>query len=119
VFETPAEVISALKRYRDAFDPRTTSIITPFRNGHDPHAEPFRAGFLGSIQERDELLRRLTERIAVRERALLLLWYIADLPVARIARRLGISRIHCYRLRKQAIDCLCDDPGRQAAGSEN
>lgn len=116
MFETPAQVIVALKRYRDVFDPRTTSIITPSRNGHDPHADPFRTGFLAGIQERDELLRRLSERIARRERILLLLWYIADLPVGRIARRLDISRVHCYRLRKQAIESLCDDPARAAGG---
>lgn len=115
MFETPHEVVSALKRYRDVFDPRSGSIIAPSKAGLDPRADPFRAGFLSGIDERQELARRLTTRLAARERLLLVLWYVADLPVPRIARRIGVSRVHCYRLRAEAVRALCDDPESQPA----
>lgn len=109
LFETRAEVIAALKRYRDAFVPKTGSIIFASRSDHDPTADPFRAGFLSGIEVRDELIRRMISRIAPRERLLLILWYVTDIPVARIARKLDISRMHCYRLRNHAVDALCDE----------
>lgn len=106
-FETPASVVCALKRYRDVFDPTTTSVILVSSNQFDPARGVFR-GLEGRLDEREELRRRMLERIPVRERKLLFLWYVADLPPARVAASLGISRMHCYRLRKVALEALCD-----------
>lgn len=110
LFASRAEVIFALKRYRDMFDPRSGSIIALSRNGYDPEAEPFRVGFLNGIEVRGELLHRMMTRLGPRERLLLLLWYVADLPPGKVARRVGVSRVHCYRLRNQALEALADQP---------
>lgn len=110
MYETAAEVIYALKRYRDVFQPISCSIIGASRQpGYDPTRDPFRAGFLSGIELRCELVHRMLERLNERERLLLLLWYVYDQPAARIANRLEISRVHCYRLRDHALDALCDD----------
>jgi DNA-directed RNA polymerase specialized sigma24 family protein len=108
-FTTPESIIHALKRYRDVFDPKTGSLILIARDRFDPSRGPFRAGFIDRLEERQELRRRMTERIQPRERKLLYLWYVADLPVTRVARMLGISRMHCYRLRKDALSAMCDE----------
>lgn len=99
--------MAALKRYRDVFDPTTTSVILVSSNQFDPTRGVFR-GLEGRLEEREELRRRMLERIAPRERKLLFLWYVADLRPAGVARALGISRMHCYRLRKVALDALSD-----------
>ncbi|HEY8201643.1 MAG TPA: hypothetical protein VII47_09840, partial [Actinomycetota bacterium] len=46
-----------------------------------------------------------------RERLLLVLWYVSDMPPTVIARQLNVSRVHCYRLRDKALRALCDVPG--------
>jgi hypothetical protein len=110
LFETPESVAHALKRYRDVFDPKTTSVILVLsRSGFEAPREPFRNGFVDKLDEREELRRRMVERLCQRERRLLYLWYVADLPPSRVARSLGISRMHCYRLRKEALLALSDE----------
>lgn len=109
MLKTVEEVIAALKRYREAFDPKTTSIIMCRKDGFDPLVEPFRAGFLSRIEEREELQRRMRMALTERERTLLWLWYIVDLPICRIAREVDISRRHCYRLRDKALSSLVNE----------
>lgn len=116
-FETPEDVTRALRRYSDIFDPKTGSIIMPSGPKFDPGAEPFRPGFLSWMEERAELVHRMMTRLRSRDRLLLVLWYVSDLPVAKIARSVRVSRMHCYRLRKDALGALCDEPpeGGEAA----
>jgi hypothetical protein len=111
LFETPAAVAAALKRYRDVFDPATGSVITPSGRPQDPDRGPFRSGFIGRLDERAELRQRMVDRLTARDRLLLILWYVSDLQVGRIARSLEISRVHCYRIRDRSLRALCDkDP---------
>lgn len=110
MFHTPLEVAAALRRYGDAFNPRTGSVIAASRSGHDHTGDPFRAGFLGAIEQRAELARRMTTRLKPRERLLLVLWYVSDMQATVIARHLEVSRVHCYRLRDKALRALCDVP---------
>ena len=109
MFATPEGVAYVLKRYRDVFDPKTSSVIQASQGAFDPSLGPFRNGFIARLDEREELRRRMAERIEDRERRLLFLWYVADLPPAGVARTLGISRMHAYRLRKGALSALCDE----------
>ena len=102
MFSTPSDIVRALRRYRDCYDPRTTSLMQ-FGGPSDPHSDPFRKGFIANLEERAELARRL-EGLAERERKLLVLWHVEGHPVARIGRMLGISRVHCYRLQKLALE---------------
>src|SRR2546423_4344412 len=67
LFATPAGVISMLRRYRDVFDPRTTSLLLVSRQGFDPSQGPFRAGFLSRLDVREELSQRKAVRLAERE----------------------------------------------------
>src|SRR5437016_7902766 len=108
LFATPAGVISMLRRYRDVFDPRTTSILLVSRQGFDPSQGPFRSGFLSRLDEREELRQRMADRLAERERKLLFLWYVVELRPCDVARTIRVSRVHCYRLRNDALAALCD-----------
>jgi DNA-directed RNA polymerase specialized sigma24 family protein len=108
MFDSPHAVAAALKRYRDAFDPVTGSLIVARSGTRRQGAEPFRPGFLAGIEERTELERRMGRRLKQRERLLLVLWYVSDLQVSQIARQLQVSRVHCYRLRDKALRALCD-----------
>ena len=108
LFATPAGVISMLRRYRDVFDPRTTSLLLVSRQGFDPSEGPFRAGFLSRLDEREELRRRMADRLAERQRKLLFLWYVVELRPCDVARTIRVSRVHCYRLRNDALAALCD-----------
>jgi DNA-directed RNA polymerase specialized sigma24 family protein len=91
----------ALSRVRDDYGLRSRSVLS--REGAwDPDGEPFGHGFLTGFEERTEVTR-LLETLDPRERRLLILWYMEGHPVAAIARSLGISRVHCYRLRDRAL----------------
>lgn len=118
MFETPQAVVAALRRYRDAFDVASGSIVLTRSGRYGPSSDPFRAGFLERLDERQELVRRM-RALRARERQLLVLWYVADLKVTQIADRLGFSRVHCYRLRDKALKALCDMAGRTRAGTSS
>jgi DNA-directed RNA polymerase specialized sigma24 family protein len=109
VLDNPSQVITALLRYQDVFDPSTSSVLTvsasPKARGFG--GEPFRGGLISRFEERVELVRRL-RRLDPRKRAVLYLWYVESYPVAKIASELGISRVHCYRVRKRALNEMTD-----------
>ena len=108
MLETPLAVAVALRNYGEVFDPRTGSVIGVSRGAWDWSGDPFRSGFLGAVEERAELVRRMMGRLQPRERLLLVLWYVSDLQPTVIARQLQVSRVHCYRLRDKALRALCD-----------
>lgn len=85
-----------------------------FGGGYDADTEPFRPGFISQFDERAELARRMS-RLPQKERALLTMWHCAGHPVAHIARTLGISRVHCYRLADKALARLIDRPDAEQA----
>ena len=112
MFSDAHEIVRALERVRDYYDPRSTSIMTT-GGASDPHAEPFRAGFISTLEERTEVVRRLGE-LDDRSRTLLVLWHIAGKPVTEIARTLKLSRMHCYRLRAAALNTMLGHAERSA-----
>ena len=57
---------------------------------------------LDTLPERDELCRRMRQ-LNERDRRLLYLWYLRQLPAHEIARELRISRRQCFRRRASAI----------------
>jgi DNA-directed RNA polymerase specialized sigma24 family protein len=107
LFAHPSDVIAALRRFRTYYDPKTASILLVGRGGEGAHGDPFRGGFLNSIEERHELLRRLGT-LEPRSRKLLILWFVEGVPVAHIARKLSMSRVHCYRVQRAALDAMLD-----------
>lgn len=112
MFETVAAVVRALKTFRDFYHPKSSSILLVSNESPDPDADPFRRGFLASLEERTELLKRLAA-LDERERAVVMLWYVADLPVREICAKLSLSRSHCYRIRNKALQAMAEpDVGR-------
>lgn len=109
-------IVRALTRLGTDQGPRRSVVLA----GGGPHGadrDPFGFGFIAGLEERVELAR-LLRRLDHRSAELLLLWYAHDWPVARIAERLGISRVHCYRLRDRAFAMLVDGPaGTDGAAS--
>lgn len=102
MLEDASEVIRALIFFRDVFDPASGSVMQLGSHSDPIGRDPFRAGFLARIEEREELIRRL-RRLDPRKRQIVCLWYMADLSAVDIARRVGVSRMHCYRLRGRAL----------------
>ena len=100
---TVGGVVRALKCYRDFYSPKTSSVMTPGTGRIDVDADPFRRGFLNALEDRTELLKRLAV-LDERERAVVTLWYVADMPVREICERLAVSRSSCYRLRDRALE---------------
>jgi len=109
-FVQPEDVARALARLGQEFEPRTGSILFAGGQARRTESEPFGPGFLSWMENRGELIRRLRQ-LDQRDRLLLFLWYVQAWPPYRVAERLGISRVHCYRLRNRALRAL--------AGSSN
>lgn len=104
ILASPRDVVRCLITYSDWWQPATSSILQvgSARRGGD-RTDGMRAGVLETLDERSELRRRI-DRLQERERTLLFLWYVTELPVGEIARTVGVSRRHCFRVRSQAID---------------
>ena len=111
MFHNTGDLIAALREYGDVYDPKTSSVFEIARSrSADP--EPFRYGFISGFEMRAEITR-LLRVLDARSRTLLILWYHQGRPVAKIARLLNISRVHCYRLRDQALDKMLDESKRE------
>jgi DNA-directed RNA polymerase specialized sigma24 family protein len=105
---TEYEVVDALVTYTDWWQPSTTSILqiggagraSFFRDG-------IRPGLLETLDARSELCRRMAH-VVERDRHLLLLWYVDQLPIEQIAKRMKMSRRQCYRRRAAAVRKIVD-----------
>ena len=106
-FTTQAQIIEALRLLSAHYDPRTSSLLRIQNKHRDAHPMLFRPGFLSTLEERREVIRRL-RLLDERGRTLLVLWFVEGRPVAHIARWLGISRVHCYRLKERALQAMLD-----------
>ena len=105
----PGDVIQAFERCRDFEEPRSGSIVHRISSSSKERSrDPFHPSLLAGLEERAELADRL-RRIGPRERRLLFLWYVEGRPVTAIAKTLGISRVHCYRLRDRAFQAMLAD----------
>lgn len=111
VFQTTGDIIVALREYGDVYDPQSSSVFQIARS-RSANSEPFRYGFISGFDMRAEITR-LLRYLDARSRTLLILWYHQGRPVTKIARLLNISRIHCYRLRDQALEKMLDESKRQ------
>lgn len=114
---SPVEVIRCLVTYTDWYQPQTTSLFrmaAPGRGKGLP-SDGMRPGFAHGLDERIELERRLRQ-LSDRDRHILFLWYVAQLPADEIAQVVGISRRQCFRIRGKAIQSIVEagEPGRAA-----
>ncbi len=108
MFQSAGHVVRALKAFRDHYDPKSSSVMVAMNRTTDVDADPFRRGFLDSLDLRSELLGRLSS-LDERERAVLMLWYLEDMSVPQICERMNLSRSHCYRLRDRAVAMMLDE----------
>ena len=107
-FPDRSDLVRALARYGDEAGPRTGSVM--FVGGAPPRSrDPFHPGVIAGLEERAELARRL-RRLSDRDRLLVFLWYVEGWPAPQIAEHLGISRVHCYRVRDRALGAMLDEP---------
>jgi len=105
-FPDRSDLVRALARYGDEAGPRTGSVM--FVGGAPPRShDPFHPGVIAGMEERAELARRL-RRLNERDRLLVFLWYVEGWSVPNIAAHLGISRVHCYRVRDRALGAMLD-----------
>ena len=108
MFPDVADVIRALVTLTDWWQPNTTSILqvggARRANGY---GDGIRDGLFDTIGERSELARRV-RTLDERDRNILFLWYVKELPAHEVAREVGISRRHCFRRRSAALRALVD-----------
>lgn len=103
MLDSPREVVRCLVTYADWWQPATSSVLqvgAARRRGD--LSDGMRAGVLNTLDERSELSRRVW-RLKDRERTLLFFWYVTERPIQEIARAVGVSRRHCFRVRNKAI----------------
>ncbi len=119
--DTEVKIVRALARWGEIYHPRSSSLVVLGSLRLGALAEPFRPGSLHLMEER-EALRRLLLCLEEREILLLWLWHYVGMEVAQIARRLGVSRQHCYRMRRRAVEKMLrvargetDGPGAEPA----
>ena len=96
------EIIHILKTLNDFYCLKSGSIICPKRE-KVVYREPFKGGFLGSVDRRTEVVKRL-KKLETRQREILLFYYTFSKPVGFIASRCRISIRHFYRLKKEALE---------------
>jgi DNA-directed RNA polymerase specialized sigma24 family protein len=113
-FPSVPDVVRALVTYTDWWQPLTSSVLqvggARRSSGFD---DGIRDGLLDTIDQRSELSRRV-RRLEDRDRRILLLWYVKELPAHEVAREVGISRRHCFRRRSAALRALVDEDEQAA-----
>jgi len=102
VLASKSDVVRCLVTYTDWWQPTTSSVYQVNGNRDRDLGDGLRAGLLDHLDERAELCRRM-EEIEERDRHLLVLWYLQQLPVDEIAPILGISRRQCFRRRARTL----------------
>jgi hypothetical protein len=107
VLSTSEQVVWALITYTDWWQPNSASVYNVGKRRGSFVSDGIREGLLDTLPERDELCRRM-QRIAERDRRLLFLWYLRELPAIDIARELRISRRQCFRRRAAVIRRIVD-----------
>jgi hypothetical protein len=114
-FAEVRDVVRALITITDWWQPATTSILRVggARRSKGGFGDGIRDGLFDTIGERAELGRRF-RLLAERDRRILFLWYVVELPAHEVARAVGISRRQCFRRRSAALRALLDDDERVA-----
>ena len=107
MLSSPKQVVWALITYTDWWQPNTASVYQVGNRRETFASDGIRAGLLDTLSERDELCRRM-QQVAERDRVLLFLWYLRQLPAHEIARELRISRRQCFRRRAAVIRRLVE-----------
>jgi DNA-directed RNA polymerase specialized sigma subunit len=114
VLSSPREVVRCLLTYSDWWQLTSSSIIqVGIARRSKTLSQGFKEGLLDTLDERTELSRRMA-LLDEKDRRLLFLWYVKQLPVSEIAPQIHLSRRQCARRRAKAIDSIVEY-GDQAA----
>ncbi|MGH2572296.1 MAG: hypothetical protein ACRDGU_02210 [Actinomycetota bacterium] len=113
-FPSEHHVIHCLVTYTDWWQTDTSSVlqVAGARRGN-ALSDGFREGLLGTLDARTELCRRVWQ-LDPKDRHLLFLWYVKQLPVDEISTEIRLSRRQCFRRRARAINSLVDRPDQAA-----
>jgi hypothetical protein len=115
VFPEVRDVIRGLVTITDWWQPHTTSILqVGGARRAAGYGDGIRDGLFDTIGERSELARRV-RLLDERDRLILFLWYVKELPAHEVAREARISRRHCFRRRSAALRALVDRDDEQVA----
>jgi DNA-directed RNA polymerase specialized sigma24 family protein len=96
------EVVRCLVTYTDWWQLVSTSVLSLGPRSRGFSSDGIRPGLVETLEERMELSRRMAE-LPPRERGVLFLWYVGQLSATQVARGVGISRRHCFRVRARAL----------------
>jgi DNA-directed RNA polymerase specialized sigma24 family protein len=102
------DVIRCLMTYTDWWQMSTSSVLQVgvARRGQEG-GDGLHPGLVDTLDERTELCRRVG-LLNERDRRVLIMWYVLQLPVADIARAIGVSGRQCHRLRGRAVRRIVD-----------
>lgn len=115
MFPGVADVVRALITITDWWQPATGSILqVGGARRSSGFGDGIRDGLFDTIGERSELSRRV-RLLNERDRRILFLWYVKELPAHEVAREVGISRRQCFRRRSAALRALVDVDEDQVA----
>jgi DNA-directed RNA polymerase specialized sigma24 family protein len=115
VLDSPRQVVWSLLTYTDWWQPATSSLLQvgpARRKSGFPEGIP--AGLLETLDVRAELCRRVS-LLEDRDRQVLYLWYVVQLPAEDIAKTVRISRRQCFRRRAKAIRKIVESGEPEAA----
>ena len=109
MFADVSDVVRALIRFTDWWQPITSSILqVGGARRSSGYSDGIRDGLLDTMDERSELSRRV-RKLDDRDRRILFLWYVKELPAHEVAREVGISRRQCFRRRSASLRALVDE----------
>jgi DNA-directed RNA polymerase specialized sigma24 family protein len=108
---TPDDVVRALTLFYGGGRRRERWLLAVNPKGSTGDA--YGSGFLDRVEVYSQLGERL-RMLSQRDRLLLFLWYAEGWPVTRIAERLAISRMQCYRIRDRALAQVARSPQTSA-----
>lgn len=110
----PEQVLAAIEV---APAQHTVSLDGPTGGGDEPLTLGDRIGGeddnLARVEAQD-LLQRVMAHLTPRERKILALRFVDQLPQTEVAKRLGISQMHVSRLQRAAVDHLREEFGELA-----
>jgi len=102
------DVIRCLITYTDWWQPASGSVlVVGAARRSNTIGSGLHPGVLDTLDERAELMRRVL-RLEDRDRRVLFLWYVAQLPVSEVARAIGVSQRQCQRLRARAVQRIVE-----------
>ena len=113
----PWEVASTSQTRNGAPAQHTVSLDGPVGGGDEPLTLGDRLGLSDDNLERVEMqdvLEQVMAHLTPRERKILALRFVEQLPQTEVAKRLGISQMHVSRLQRAAVEHLRMEFGAEA-----